>query len=84
MESNLGKSVWTLTTEHPASSYGIPVLVNRCTQLAYGSSDIVSLYPSWGLTTASLAVMRLGKIIRKSKQTTNLINKFCGTGGSDA
>lgn len=48
-----------LTTEHSASSYGQPVLVNRQSGEAFGPADILKAYPSWGFTPASMAVERM-------------------------
>ena len=52
---------WQLSTEHPASSNGVPVLVRRETGQAFGPSDIVELYPSYGLLPARRGVARLAR-----------------------
>ena len=46
-----------LTTEHPASQYGIPVLLNHHGE-AFGASDILNLYPSVGHCSAAAFVVR--------------------------
>jgi hypothetical protein len=53
---------WYLTNEHAASSYGIPVLVQRkdgSTIGAFGPDDIVQCYPSWPMQPARQAVARM-------------------------
>lgn len=45
MQVNLSGS-WELSTDHAASSYGQPVLVNRATGEAFGPGDILKPYPS--------------------------------------
>ncbi len=47
---------WELSTEHPASTYGQPVLVNRDTGEAYGPSDVVQVYGPMGRMVAAKAV----------------------------
>lgn len=74
MNINLSPS-WDLTTEHSASSYGQPVLVNRGTNEAYGKGDILEAYPSWGYMPASAVVERLAKI--KDLTDNEAINAFC-------
>jgi hypothetical protein len=36
---------WILTTDHPSSRYGIPVLVNQATREGYGPEDLYE-FPS--------------------------------------
>jgi hypothetical protein len=50
---------WTLTTNHPSSSYGIPVLMNRRTRKVYGPQDWVRCFGSWPLLTGLEAARRL-------------------------
>ena len=50
---------YILTTDHSASSYGQPVLVDRGYDTAYGPGDIVELYSGWGLKPAALQVQRI-------------------------
>ena len=52
---------WMLTTEHPSSHDGIPVLVNRTTGEAYGPHDVVRAYASPGLAPAAHFVVRIVK-----------------------
>jgi hypothetical protein len=44
---------YQLTTEHPASSYGQPVLVHLATGIAYGCADIHSFDPKFSPITAA-------------------------------
>ncbi len=50
---------WELSTEHAASSYGQPVLVNRETGEAFGPADPVRPDPSCALMSGRLAVARM-------------------------
>lgn len=70
---------WELSTDHAASSYGQPVLVNRATGEAYGPGDIVRPYPSHGSTTAAEAVRRLAKTARLDADGQALVARFVGT-----
>jgi hypothetical protein len=74
MRVNLAPS-WDLTTDHSASSYGQPVLVNRGTNEAYGKGDILEAYPSWGYMSAAAVVERLAKI--KGLLSDELVTSFC-------
>jgi hypothetical protein len=62
---------WILTAEHPASSYGIPVLVNRANpHVAYGPADIVDFPPGGGgMQTAAHFVARFGKNLRGEERS---------------
>lgn len=73
MECILSPS-WILTTEHSASNYGMPVLVNRGTGEGFGPGDIIVPYPSWGYMMARDAVKRLSA---RKKLKHELITKFC-------
>jgi len=77
---------WILTTDHSASSYGIPVPVNRHTQNAYGSGDIVEPYPSWGMMPALQAVHRMIRISKPDLDADKrkLIDRFGPAIPSDA
>jgi hypothetical protein len=55
---------WQLTTEHAASSYGQPVLLDRGTNTVYGAADICKPYASWGFKPAALHVERMANIKR--------------------
>lgn len=79
MERQISPS-WKLSTEHAASSYGIPVLVNCATGEAFGCGDIVKLYPSYGFGLASDQVRRLAKIARPDAEGVELLEKFLQTG----
>ena len=68
------KPSWILTTDHSASSYGQPVLVNRGSGEVYGKGDIVKPYPSWDYTPARMAVLRM----MKSKELSEDEKQFCG------
>ena len=50
-----------LTTDHPASHYGIPVLLHRQTGEAFGPADVLKPYHSVGFITAAAFVVRYGK-----------------------
>jgi hypothetical protein len=65
-----------LTTEHAASSYGQPVLVDRGTGLAYGPANIIVPYPSWGHMLARDAVKRMAATKKLGKKEQQLVNSF--------
>jgi len=67
---------WVLTTEHSASSYGQPVLVNRHTGDAYGKHDIVQAYPSWDYTPADMAVTRMMKTAEMDADALAFCHRF--------
>jgi hypothetical protein len=50
---------YIVTTDHSASSYGQPVLVNLGDEMAYAPSDSVELYSGWGRKPAALHVQRI-------------------------
>lgn len=77
MQANLAPS-WELTTEHAASSYGQPVLVNRGTGEAYGPGDILTPYPSYGPMVAADAVRRLAKTAKLDEEGRALVARFVG------
>ena len=52
---------WVLTTDHSASSYNQPVLVNRADGEAYGPGDLIQAYDSWEILPASAVVLRLAE-----------------------
>ena len=68
---------WELTTEHPTSSYGAPVLVNRATGDGYGPGDIVKCCPSWGFMPAADAVRRMAKTAELDDEGRDAIARFC-------
>jgi hypothetical protein len=70
---------WILTTDHAASSYDQPVLVNRGTGKAFGPGDIVRCYPSWGFQPAAQAVARFAKRKRLDAAGTALVARFVGS-----
>lgn len=73
---------WKLTTDHAASSYGQPVLVNRATGEAFGPGDIVQCYPSWGYLPAALAVDRLAAAESLDDEQIALVSRFTGGPGA--
>lgn len=75
MHTNLAPS-WDLTTDHAASSYGQPVLVNRGTGEAYGPGDVLVPYPSWGYVTGAMAVARLAKRRKLDADGKALVERF--------
>ena len=78
------KPSWLLTTEHSASSYGQPVLVNRGSAEAYGQSDIVKAYPSWDYQPARAAVLRMMKTHDLSEDEKEFCGRFCPLPGEAA
>jgi hypothetical protein len=53
---------WILTVDHPASHYGIPVLVHRATGEGYGPGEIYDFPASaGGMQPAAHFVARFGK-----------------------
>lgn len=75
MQHNLTPS-YQLTTDHSASSHGVPVLVQRSTGQAYGPADLAVFYESYGLTTAAYFVLRLLKTNPTAKEA---IQRFCAS-----
>ncbi len=69
---------YVLTDEHSASSYGIPVLVHRQTEEAFGPADIVACYPSWGFMPAKEAVERLSRMTKLTYDEQQAVDRFCG------
>jgi hypothetical protein len=72
---------WKLTTDHAASSYGQPVLVDGTGEV-YGPGDIVKIFEQTGFVPAAEAIKRLVKIngIKLDKMDEggrDLVNKFC-------
>ena len=70
---------WQLTSEHAASSWGQPVLVNRTTREAYGPCDMVKCYSSWDWMTAADAVRCMAKMRKQSARGLGAIKAFLGT-----
>ena len=70
------KPSWILTTDHSASSYGQPVLVNRGTGEAFGPGDVLEAYPSWGWLPARDAVKRMLKTVELSEDQKGFVEKF--------
>jgi len=74
-----------LTTRHPASSYGQPVLVNRGSGEAFGPGDILQPYPSWEYQTGASAVDRMAATKDLTPDQVSLVRKFTalpGQGGT--
>jgi hypothetical protein len=65
-----------LSTEHAASSYGQPVLVNRASGEAFGPADIVKPYPSWEFTPASKAVDRMARTKKFTYDEQKFLDSF--------
>jgi hypothetical protein len=74
------KPSWELTTEHAASSYGQPVLVNRGSGEAYGPGDILRPYTSWGYITAAAAVERMTSIRNLTDDERIFVERFVNLG----
>ena len=71
---------WALSTDHAASSYEQPVLVNRPSGDAYGPGDIVQLYPSYGFLPAADGVRRLAKTAKLSADGRLMVATFARVG----
>ncbi len=69
---------WELSTDHAASSYGQPVLVNRPTGEAYGPADVVKAYPSYGFMPAAAAVARMARTANLDEDGKAQVASFCG------
>jgi hypothetical protein len=70
---------WMLTTEHAASSYGIPVLVGPGRPGdAYGPGDILEAYPCFGLLPGRLVVQRLARTVELDDKGRDLVRAFTG------
>jgi hypothetical protein len=70
---------WILTDEHPACSYGQPVLLHKTDQDPFGPGDIVRCYPGWPFQPAREAVARMARTkpgLSKAKRA--LVAKFIG------
>jgi hypothetical protein len=74
------KPSWELTTEHAASSYGQPVLVNRTTGEAFGPGDVLQPYPSWPYLLASQAVQRMARTKKLTYDEQTFVDKFVNFG----
>ena len=70
---------WELSTEHAASSYGKPVLVQRSSKQAFGPGDSVRVYPAWGFLPATKAVARLATLTRLTPDAQALVDRFVGS-----
>jgi hypothetical protein len=57
MTANLNES-YQLTTEHPKSHYGIPVLLNRHSGDTYVAANVIKPLPNANLLTAAAFVLR--------------------------
>jgi len=71
-------SRWELFTDHAASSYGQPVLVDLDTGDAYGPSDIVQPEPGRGYMRATLVVQRLAQAAELDTAERALVARFVG------
>lgn len=69
-----------LSTEHAASSYGQPVLVDRGSGEAYGPGDILRPYPSWGWTTGAAAVERMTATKKLTNEEREFVERFVSFG----
>jgi hypothetical protein len=69
---------WELSTEHAASSYGLPVLVHRTTGETYGPADIVKPDPSSSYVLAVVAVWRLARTADLDADGRALVARFVG------
>jgi hypothetical protein len=69
-----------LTTEHAASSYSQPVLVNRQSGEAYGPGDVIKVYESWGFMPASQAVDRMSRTKKFTYDQRLFVDDFINFG----
>jgi hypothetical protein len=69
---------WELTSIHPSSRYGTPVLVRIETGEAYGTGDLVKLFPSYGLIPAADAVRRLARARSLAGHGKQMVESFLG------
>jgi hypothetical protein len=67
---------WILSTEHPKSSHGVPVLVHDGTQDAYDPGDRVTCYESWGPMTAVHAVHRMARAVDLTPEERHFVDLF--------
>ncbi len=71
---------WELTTDHAASSYGQPVLVNHDTGEAFGPGDITKCYASWPYQPASRAVERMAARCELTDEERATVERFVNFG----
>ena len=76
MEAILTPS-WKLTTDHAASSYGQPVLINPATGEVFGPGDVLRPYPQYGFILSRDAVRRMAKTTKLDEDGQELVAKFC-------
>jgi hypothetical protein len=69
---------WVLTTDHSASSYGRPVLVNEANGNVYGPGDLVSCYPESGFMMARYFVEKMALKIKLTEKQAQLVAHFIG------
>ncbi len=69
---------WELSTEHQASTYGQPVLVNRATGDAHGPSDVVQVCGPMGRMVAAKAVYGLAPAAELNAAEQALGAQFVG------
>jgi hypothetical protein len=67
---------WELTTEHSASSYGRPVLVNRKTREAYGPGDLLNPSPAKGYVAAAAFARDLSAKAIMDEELEALLERF--------
>jgi hypothetical protein len=67
---------WALTTNHAASSYGRPVLLNEDNGNVYGPGDMVSCYPESGFMMAKHFVEEKALKLRLTEKQAQFIAKF--------
>ena len=75
MEARLS-SKWTLSTNHPASSFGIPVLVDVKSKEAYGSGDLVCPGKSGYFMRAAQVVLRISRRGKLDSNGEELVSRF--------
>lgn len=67
---------YILTTEHAASSYGVPVLLHRQTGRVYGPADIAVFYPSHSPSSAADFAIRS---LKTNPEAKDAVRAFCAS-----
>ncbi len=66
---------WAITDEHPASSYGKPVLVNSRNE-TFGPDDLVISHGTWPVEPARLVVDRMKRKQYLTEEERTFVDKF--------
>jgi hypothetical protein len=71
-------AIYFLTTDHPKSRFGQPVLVNRATGQAFLPGDAFAPYESWQIMKADQVVRKMATWGNFSRAEQGLIEQFLG------